>query len=412
MTAWARSRYADLEQGLSLTAGVQALALLIIYASSFVDILGSISTGTISSQGILTVAYFCGALILLPAIPGSGGTLPWRLTPLLVFVFWVVVSLTWTTTIINGVQNAMVITTFLLLLLVADAAASADPRFVQWLSNQLGPSAILASVLYGASVCWWGPGTSELIGARSFGLFALLGVAHFLAEWRYGRWTGLLWATLITVLIGLSESRLALGIAVALFPLSQIPTRRLTRVFRMAAVACGVIALSYAAFEYFDALRDRFLIGDTSVKFAGIGINVSGRLSFWRVTMESINDSPIVGKGAGSTEGLIESVFLDIRHPHNDYLRVVHDYGVIGVGLWIVAILTLLISLWRSWRRADREKSGLARFHLAALLGLIAFILAMSMENALVYTFVTAPLALLIGSAFGSVRARRASCAR
>ena len=75
------------------------------------------------------------------------------------------------------------------------------------------------------------------------------------------------------------------------------------------------------AFNYFDDLRDRFLKGDVSMRIGTFEINASGRTAFWRTTMESFDKSPIIGKGAGSAEGLIESVFGTIRHPHNDYLR-------------------------------------------------------------------------------------------
>ena len=97
----------------------------------------------------------------------------------------------------------------------------------------------MATLLYGCSVLWCGPGTNDLIGARSFGLFALLGVAHCLSQWRYGRFSGLLWGASLTFLIGVSQSRLALGIAIAMFPMSQIPTRRMSRLFKMIGVSCA-----------------------------------------------------------------------------------------------------------------------------------------------------------------------------
>ncbi len=91
-------------------------------------------------------------------------------------------------------------------------------------------------------------------------------------------------------------------------------------------------------------------------------------------------------------------------HPHNDYLRIAHDYGIVGIVIWVTAIGTLLFALWRRWNRADRLASGTARLQLTALLSLVAFSLEMTVENALVYVFVTAPLGLIVGAAFGAPR--------
>jgi O-antigen ligase len=120
------------------------------------------------------------------------------------------------------------------------------------------------------------------------------------------------------------------------------------------------------------------------------------------VTIDSFWESPIWGNGAGSSEGLIESYYAEMRHSHSDYLRVANDYGLIGAVLWAAAIGTLLFKLFRSWRRADHLGNPDARIHLAAFLALVAFVLEMSTDNAMVYVFVVAPLALQIGTSLGT----------
>ena len=254
---------------------------------------------------------------------------------------------------------------------------------------------------------WFGVGTNEVFSARNFGLFALFGVAHGLSRWRYGSYVGLIYAIGITLLIGVSESRLALGIAVVLFPLAQIPTHRVLQGLKMLAVFCVVAACSYAGFEYSDALQQRFLSGDVSFRIGSIAINGSGRSAFWRITMQSIEDAPILGKGAGAAGALIDSVYPGLAHPHNDYLRIMHDYGAVGVALWAVAIIILLVALWQRWRWFDVRDRTKARLHLTALLSLVAFTLEMTAENALVYLYVAAPLGLIVGSVVGIPMTRR-----
>ena len=240
-----------------------------------------------------------------------------------------------------------------------------------------------------------------MFSARSFGLYALFGVAYQLSRWRYGARSGLIWAAAITVLIGVSQSRLALGVAVALFPISQLPTRRSIRILKMLLVLLAVIGASYAALLYFDTLRERFVSGDVSVRLGPITINGSGRNAFWQATMQSFWEAPILGQGAGSAEGLIDSFWANIQHPHSDYLRIAHDYGFVGLAVWSTGVLMLLLTLRRNWCSAEKISSKFGQIQLGAFLALVSYALQMSMENAFVYVFISGPLGLIVGSALG-----------
>jgi O-antigen ligase len=400
---------------LSCRPATYFLAYFAVMLSGFADLPRLFSFGAISALGMLSVGYFCGGLLLLPHLTQVLSLFSRKLVPLMAFILWAAISLFWTTSPMHGSQNIVVISTLLIMIWVAEGTILADVSFAAWLEKTVAHSVLLATAIYGATLVVLGPGNSDLIGARSFGVFALLGVAHFLSKWRYGKRAGLAGAIITTFLIGASQSRLALGIAVALFPLAQFPTAKFGRLIRMISVLFLAALVSYGGLIYFDSLRNRFSTGDMSLKVGSWAINVSGRLSFWRVTMQSFEEAPLWGKGAGSTEGLIESVFVDIQHAHSDYLRILHDYGGVGMALWLIAVSTLLTSLWRSWRLADQISPDTARIHLAALLSLVAFLLEMVADNAMVYPFIIAPLGLIIGSAFGlrtSVRMKKVPRAR
>ncbi len=381
--------------------GTYALAILVVILSGLVDLPRLFSVGAISLLGIFSVSYFCAGVLLLPHLCLGTSLFSAKILPLLTFLLWAGTSLLWTPAPLHGIQNILVVSTMLIMIWLAEATASADPSFAIWLEESVRYGVLLAVALYASSLVIFGPGTSDVIGARSFGVFALFGVAHSLAKWRYGSRVGLLEALVLTLFIGLSQSRLALGIAVVLFPLAQLPAARVGRLVRMAGVMVMVSFASYWALIYFDSLRNRFLTGDLSLKVGSWAINVSGRLSFWRVTMQSFEDAPIWGKGAGSAEGLIESVFAEIQHAHSDYLRILHDYGCFGMVLWLISSATLLVSLWQAWRVTDQISNSAARVYLTAILSLIAFFLDMTVDNAMVYAFVVAPLGLIVGSAFG-----------
>jgi O-antigen ligase len=389
------------DSAILLRPPVYLLASLIVILSGLADFPRLFTAGTISVLGIFSVGYLCGGLLLLPHSIEASSALSVRVLPLLTFTTWATLSLLWTPAPVHGLQNIVVVGTMLVMIWVAEGTTLSDPHFAFWLEKMVGYGVLVAVLLYGCSLIIDGPGTSVVIGARSFGVFALFGVAHCLAKWRYGSTAGLVGALAITLLIGASQSRLALGIALALFPLAQLPIAKVGRLLRMIVVTLTVSLAAYGGLLYFDSLRNRFLIGDLSLKVGSWAINVSGRLSFWRVTLQSFEEAPIWGKGAGSAEGLIESAFVDIQHAHSDYLRILHDYGSFGMFLWLLAAATLLVSLWRGWRTTDRTSKSSGRVYLTAILSLIAFLLDMTADNAMVYTFVVAPLGLIVGSALG-----------
>jgi O-antigen ligase len=402
----------DAPTGITVSHGLRALAILILFISGLVDLPRAIQLGPVTSQAIFTIVYFIAGIPLFLISPVRGRGFGVVLLPLIVFWLWSVTSLAWSSAPLKGTQNVLVVGVTLILMLASSAIASVDLNFAPWLQRNLWRSVIVVAIIYFLAILWFGPGSNEIFGARSFSLYALFGVGYQLARWHYGARSGLAWAIGITILIGFSQSRLALGIAIALFPLAQLPTKGGTRILKMICVSIAVLAASYGALLYFDSLRERFVSGDVSVKLGPIIINGSGRNAFWQTTMQSFWEAPILGQGAGSAEGLIDSYWVNIQHPHSDYLRIAHDYGLVGLAAWLCAVLTLLVMLRRNWRSAEKSGPKFATIQLTAFLALVSYSLQMSMENAFVYVYVSAPLGLLVGSALGihgamSVRANQ-----
>jgi O-antigen ligase len=150
-------------------------------------------------------------------------------------------------------------------------------------------------------------------------------------------------------------------------------------------------------------LEERFSELDR-VKIGGVTISVSGRGKFWTATWRSWESSPWVGHGAGSSEYLpLQYLPPDsfYAHPHNDYLRILHDYGIVGAVLWLIGGSVLLRATKRAWRAAAINGGSQAGVHLAAVLGMTALALAMITDNVVIYVFFMAPLAMLVGFSLG-----------
>jgi O-antigen ligase len=157
----------------------------------------------------------------------------------------------------------------------------------------------------------------------------------------------------------------------------------------------GMMALYSTSFE------ERFFSGDTSIHVGDVRINASGRLNIWPVIIESARESPILGKGLGSSQELIQAVMPVAGHPHNDYLRIGHDLGLIGLSFLCVALVTWLGSLFSHWRRAIEFDPQGGQVQLAGVLGLLGLMLVMFTDNAIIYPFIMGPLGILVGAGLG-----------
>ena len=87
----------------------------------------------------------------------------------------------------------------------------------------------------------------------------------------------------------------------------------------------------YATVEHVGPLHDRIYAGDVQAIGGGVSINLTGRSDFWETTWDSYVTSPVIGHGVGSADRLITRTYSESTgHPHNDYLRLLHDYGLLG----------------------------------------------------------------------------------
>ena len=367
-----------------------------IALSGLVDLPRLLTFGPVSSLALLTTFYASSATLLWLARPVLSRQAISVVAPLAAFLVWAFASLFWSAPTIRGVQNLLVVSGFLVLILLASGKI-ADKKNHRLIERAFVYAIWLAVSLYAISIFRSGWGAESILGSRSFALFALLGVAWYLASWRYGSQRELWWAAAITLMIGASLSRMALVVALALFPLSQISFRSVWGWFRLGLLIAVLVGLSQLALTYVEPVRARFL-EESAVEIGGIQINTSGRDVAWPVVLDSWKESPWIGKGAGAAEEVTTRYFPDFGQPHNDYLRVLHDYGVIGLGFWLLTFVNLLGVTFTAWVRSASNGSPDVRLHLAAFLSVVAVVLTMITDNVMIYVFVMAPLGVLVGA--------------
>ncbi len=66
-------------------------------------------------------------------------------------------------------------------------------------------------------------------------------------------------------------------------------------------------------------------------------VRTHGRLVMWVPMMDKIPDSLLLGHGFDSSTEFIQNYISWITHPHNDYLRILFDLGIMGLFLFFIA---------------------------------------------------------------------------
>jgi O-antigen ligase len=79
-----------------------------------------------------------------------------------------------------------------------------------------------------------------------------------------------------------------------------------------------------------------------------------------------------MGNGASTIAGYDpEDTDVDSVEPHNDYIRILHAYGIVGLALYLSTLGLLLKRTFRLLRSAEEFPRRLARIMLLALIALL-----------------------------------------
>lgn len=368
---------------------VESVPGIVVVAAGFMLLMDTASTirfGSFSLGAVITIVAAGSLLALSPLVlrADAGRRIPVALT---VFFAYTALRVAMAPSI-DGVQNLAVLLMFGLG--VAFAARNATVERAGAGVKVLASSGIAISLVAIFQVT-----TGVVVfGMRSFALAALIALAAAIAV-PSGRVVSRFAPLVIVVAVVASLSRTASIIAVLLLAGLVVRRPRGRRiVLALGAIAVAAIGV-WTLITSYAPLRDRFLGGDNAAEFGGLSINTSGRSALWDALFNSAVTSPVFGQGPGSAAALVQARFFPILLPHNEYLRLFHDLGVVGLALFAAGCVALIARIATRAARTDHP------IHWAALFGVIAALAAASTDNVFLYPFVMVPLAALVGLSLG-----------
>jgi O-antigen ligase len=388
-----------LEGNTRLTPGL--LFVLAIPVAAGISSMAQFKIGGFNYTGWIGLAVF-GAAVLVVMFDALVPRTPQAAFPTLAWLPWVSlvwISMTWRDSFsFTGVQQAILITAPIFVGTAASAIVRTEAQ-LRLLVRSFAATLVLlifSAVLGRAGLL---PQIAGETPDRALSITAALVGCVFLAStpqrmvYGMGGWLACLAIPLVT---GSRTAAVAIAAPLLLHP--RYPLR--WRVFALAAVVVaglGALQLPQVQARFFhsgqgtldDVMEGRF--------------DSSGRFDAWPVIYQRAWERPIFGAGVGSCTETTAEVWPGMLHPHNDYLRVGYDVGLVGLAVFLATFAWQMLDVRR--RLTADDVTG--RAFLAVWLGLCVLLVMAMTDNVLVYTvWYTHPLFALLGAAYGVVRRR------
>lgn len=203
----------------------------------------------------------------------------------------------------------------------------------------------------------------------------------FAANYAFGEKNALQWWAALAVIPVIALTRMGIIAAGASLPGTFAPIKIGKRV-----IFIVLIALSVSPIFYSDRVQKKmFYSGEGTLSEARIDnpdFRTSGRKNVWEAMAYEIDKQPWFGHGANSSETFVRMLTGVLTHPHNDWLRLLFDYGYFGVIVFSGCMAVQVVHILRSARHAADKTSTLLY---AGASSFIVFVLFMFTDNIILY---------------------------
>lgn len=340
----------------------------VVCVSTLVSIFGSFSGVSVTAVG--WALPLVGALVLLLVLPE---TRYFRLWPFLAWSFLVLLSALITTRENSFVRWAILVTPFLVGSFIAGSGFRFDDNV--WLIKTIRNFAIFfLAVVFIKYILRDESG--KLFFAAESNLAAFLGwffVYHYLY---YRKTSSLFMWGLMALLPILTSARMAtlallLGLVLVLLRIS----------FKGKILVTLALGVAIVGILYSGIVGKTF--PDESASYSLENVRTSGRVAAWPLLLDGFEQAPWLGNGWNASQGDLQKIYESFAHPHNEWLRLLYDLGIVGTLGFILCMVYLLIILRRiSLDATILENRFLASF---ALMSFVPYFMLMLTSNPLMH---------------------------
>ena len=281
---------------------------------------------------------------------------------------------------------------------VSSASALATLRFLRVLAV-----ALFAAIAWNTGFLFTGVLPEYGAFAASVMTAALLATV-FAAEYSFGRRSSLGWWGVMQLVPLIAFTRTGMIASALTFPLCFGPIKVGKRLLSLALIGAGGLLI----FSTPRMQTRMFYSGSgtfSEMSFDNPDFATGGRSTLWPEFAQEIERKPWLGHGANASERFARVLAEGVEHPHNDWLRLLYDYGYLGAALFA---LTLLAQVFHAFL-AGRGAQGLTKvFFVCAVSSFVVLSIFMLTDNIVLYAAFFGNLQFaLLGLAYGSVGRRK-----
>lgn len=199
----------------------------------------------------------------------------------------------------------------------------------------------------------------------------------------YGRSQFLFYWIIMCLIPFIAMTRTAIIAVFSTLPLNFAPfamKKRLWIILTVTVLAVGVF--------YSDRFQQKtFWSGSgvlSDVRLDNPNFRSSGRSFLWERLDWEIEQKPWFGHGSNAQEAFVEAVTGgDVVHPHNDWKRLLFDYGYFGA---VIFALCLLLQAFHALKMANQSKGATQMLFYMGASAFIPFVMLMFTDNIIIYS--------------------------
>jgi O-antigen ligase len=381
------------------------LYILLTPLAAGIGCMQGIDLGPLAYTGVMWMGMLAAgvAILMMEKATHRGPAIAMPYRPWLVWIGYLWFSLAWCSPLAGrNIQDALQLTSPLIVGVLASLFIRTPENVARLLK-----SFWLALVPIGGGVALWKLGLidgGEEMGAlgispRVMALTLCLIGAVCVTAWPSKKLLPLVGWGLCLLLTFVTGSRMATA---ALLTVPILHPLYRSRTLRLGMIA-GVLVLAVVLFHT-KVFQERFFYsgsGTLTDLFEGNFLGF-GRFVAWPTILEDAWRKPILGSGVGTVFTYVPTVWDDMTHAHNDYLRIGYELGLVGLAIFLPLVVWQLASL----KRLLPTTTGPVRCAAAAgMIGLLLFLITAVTDNPLIYNlWFMNPLFAVIGAAYGAAR--------
>jgi len=246
------------------------------------------------------------------------------------------------------------------------------------------------------------PMTTDL---ASLAMTAALLCAIQATRYALGENKALLWWAPLAAIPVVGVVRTGIAVAGLTLPLTLAPLSLKRRLLLLAVLSLAGLAI----FQTEQIQRKMFYSGRgilSEIRADNADFATNGRSRMWTAMREGIEQRPLLGHGANASESLVSDVTRgNLKHPHNDWLRLLFDYGYLGATVFAFVLLAQTLHTLRHARNATGEARILL---LSGASSFVSFALFMLTDNIILYASFFGNLQFaLLGLGYAALRTQQ-----